>query len=216
MEAFSRADVPQVIRAFDRGFGLETYSLRSLFRDEQRNILSEILISTLDEAEAVYRQLYEHHVPLMRFLADLHTPLPKAFRTTAEFALNSHLRRAFSATELDISRINHLLEEARLGGVDLDATTLEFTLRKAIERIADRVRDSPHDLNALRDLEQAVSLAASLPFAVTLWSVQNICHDLLRDVYPEMRAKARVADPEAGVWMDHFRKLADSLSVRIV
>ena len=92
---------PEVIRAFDRGFGTDTYSLKSLFRDEQRNILSQILISTLDEAEAVYRQLYEHHAPLMRFLSDLKTPLPKAFRTTAEYALNSHLRRAFSE-DLDI------------------------------------------------------------------------------------------------------------------
>ena len=78
--AFSRADIPEVIRAFDRGFGVDTYSLKSLFRDEQRSILSQILISTLDEAEAAYRQLYEHHAPLLRFLIDLKAPLPKAFR----------------------------------------------------------------------------------------------------------------------------------------
>ena len=102
-EAFSRADIPQVIRAFDRGFGQETYSLRSLFRDEQRNILKQILTSTLDEAEAVYRQLYEDHVPLMRFLNDLKTPLPKALQTTAEYALNSHLRHAFAQPEWTLS-----------------------------------------------------------------------------------------------------------------
>jgi alpha-amylase/alpha-mannosidase (GH57 family) len=213
--AFSRADIPQVIRAFDRGFGLETYSLRSLFRDEQRNILSEILISTLDEAEAVYRQLYEHHAPLMRFLADLRTPLPKAFRTTAEYAINSHLRRAFSAPQLDIARIQHLLEEAQLGGVDLDATTLEFTLRKSIERVSERVRDDPYDLDNMRDLEQAVRLAASLPFVVTLWSVQNICHDLFHNVYSQIWEKARVGDEGASLWVDHFRNIAGSLSMRI-
>ena len=142
--AFSRADIPEVIRAFDRGFGVDTYSLKSLFRDEQRSILSQILISTLDEAEAAYRQLYEHHAPLMRFLIDLKTPLPKAFRTTAEYALNSHLRRAFS-DELDAGRIRSLLEEARLGGVDLDATTLEYTLRKTIERMAGRLREDPDE-----------------------------------------------------------------------
>ena len=104
MPAFSRADIPGCHPAFDRGFGTDTYSLKSLFRDEQRNTLSRILISTLEEAEAVYRQLYEHHAPLMRFLIDLKTPLPKAFQTTAEYALNSHLRRAFP-TDLDVLRI---------------------------------------------------------------------------------------------------------------
>ena len=97
MQAFSRADIPDVIRAFDRGFGTDTYSLKSLFRDEQRNTLSRILSDTLEEAESVYRQLYENHAPLMRFLSDLKTPLPKAFQTTAQYALNSHLRRALAA-----------------------------------------------------------------------------------------------------------------------
>ena len=41
------------------------------------------------------------------------------------------------------ARIRSLLEEARLGGVDLDATTLEYTLRKTIEKIAERLRENP-------------------------------------------------------------------------
>ena len=211
--AFSRADIPGVIRAFDRGFGVGTYSLKSLFRDEQRNILSRILVATLDEAEAVYRQLYEHHAPLMRFLNDLKTPLPKAFRTTAEYALNSHLRRAFS-DDLDIGRIHHLLEEARLGGVDLDATTLEYTLRKTMEGIAERLRDNPlemHDMHALRD---AIELTEELPFAVTLWAIQNVVYEVLQNTYPAVSQRA-ASDPEAKEWVDTFRLLARKLSVRM-
>ena len=215
MQAFSRADIPDVIRAFDRGFGLDTYSLKSLFRDEQRNILSDILISTLDEAEAVYRQLYEHHAPLMRFLADLRTPLPKAFRTTAEYALNSHLRRAFSADELDIPRVRSLLEEARIGGVDLDATTLEFTLRKTIERMAERLRDNPTDLNDLQSLHEAVELLGILPFAVTLWAVQNVGYDVLQSTYKEMSERAEAGDEDGATWIEHFRAIAQTLSLRI-
>ena len=213
MAAFSRADVPEVIRAFDRGFGVDTYSLKSLFRDEQRNILSRILISTLDEAEAVYRQLYEHHAPLMRFLADLKTPLPKAFRTTAEYALNSHLRRAFS-DELDIGRIRSLLEEARLGSVDLDATTLEYTLRKTIERMAQRIRENPWDIADLRSLREAVALTSELPFSITLWTVQNVAYDLLQDQYPEMLMKSGT-DENAREWVENFRVLARNLSLRM-
>jgi alpha-amylase/alpha-mannosidase (GH57 family) len=211
--AFSRADIPGVIRACDRGFGADTYSLKSLFRDEQRSILSQILISTLDEAEAVYRQLYEHHAPLMRFLSDLKTPLPKAFRTTAEYALNSHLRRAFS-DELDIGRIHSLLEEARLGGVDLDATTLEFTLRKTIERMAGRLRENPEDLEDLHALREAIELTGELPFQVTLWSVQNVIYDLLHENYPGMRERAP-ADEDARVWVEDFDVLARKLSLKM-
>ena len=214
-QAFSRADIPEVIRACDRGFGRDTYSLKSLFRDEQRNILSEILISTLDEAEAVYRQLYEHHAPLMRFLADLKTPLPKAFRTTAEYALNSHLRRAFSADELDITRVRRLLEEARIGNVDLDATTLEFTLRKSIERMSERLRENPFDLGDLKALREAVELLGLLPFSVTLWAVQNVGYDLLQNTYPKMREQAEAGDADSAAWVESFRAIAQRLSLRI-
>jgi hypothetical protein len=213
MAVFSRADIPELIRAFDRGFGVDTYSLKSLFRDEQRSIISQILISTLDEAEAVYRQLYEHHAPLMRFLSDLKTPLPKAFRTTAEYALNSHLRRAFS-DDLDIGRIHSLLEEARLGGVELDATTLEFTLRKTIERMAGRIREDPADLADLHALREAIELTEELPFSVTLWTVQNIAYDLLQEVYPSMRDRSAGED-DARAWVEDFDVLARKLSLKM-
>ena len=36
-----RADIAEVIRLLDRQFGASTYSLRTLFRDEQRRVLRE-------------------------------------------------------------------------------------------------------------------------------------------------------------------------------
>jgi hypothetical protein len=214
-QAFARADIPDVIRAFDRGFGTDTYSLKSLFRDEQRNMISRILVSTLEEAETVYRQLYEHHAPLMRFLTDLKAPLPKAFRTTAEYALNSHLRMAFSSDELDIPRIRGYLAEARTDGVDLDATTLEFTLRKTIERLAERVRENPPDASELHALREAIVLLADLPFSVAVWLVQNVCYDLLQDFYPSMLGQSRNGDDSADLWIRDFRDIAARLSLKV-
>ncbi len=216
-QAFSRADIPGVIRAFDRGFGTDTYSLKSLFRDEQRNTLSRILVSTLDEAETVYRQLYEHHAPLMRFLVDLQTPLPRAFQTTAEYALNSHLRRALAADELDAGRVRSLLEEAKLARVELDSTTLEFTLRKTIESRAEHLRDEPLDIGRLESLLAGVNLSLMLPFPVTLWSVQNVCYDMLREFYPHMEARTKYsdADEEASRWLRLFGDLASKLTLQV-
>src|SRR5207249_9803231 len=55
-DPFHRADFPEVIRLLDKHFGESTYSLRSIFCDDQRKILNIIMKSTLTEAEAVYRQ----------------------------------------------------------------------------------------------------------------------------------------------------------------
>src|SRR5439155_9944408 len=89
VDPFNRSDFPEVLRILDRHFGESTYSLRSIFHDDQRKILNLILKSTLADAEAVYRQVYETRAPMMRFIADLRVPLPREFSIAAEFALNS-------------------------------------------------------------------------------------------------------------------------------
>ena len=80
------------LRALDRELGPASYSTKSLFRDDQRMVLRHILDSTLEEAEAAFRQIHEHHAALIQFLSDLGVPLPKPMATAAEFALNGLLR----------------------------------------------------------------------------------------------------------------------------
>ena len=46
-EVFSRADTAEIIRVFDEAFHKRTFSLRSLFRDEQRKITNLILADSL-------------------------------------------------------------------------------------------------------------------------------------------------------------------------
>jgi alpha-amylase/alpha-mannosidase (GH57 family) len=214
-KAFQRADVPEVIRLLDSGFGGHVYSLKSLFRDEQRRILNLILESTLAEAEASYRQLYEHHAPLMRFLHDLGTPLPKAFQTTAEYALNSRLRREFENNGMDLERIRTLLDEARSANVTLDAPTLEYKMRQSVKRLAENVAEHPDDPDLAHRLEAAVRLFQGLPFQVSLATVQNRAWGLLRNVYPEYRARADNGDEQARQWVDQFRNLAEALRLRV-
>ena len=127
----------------DRHFGQSNYSLRSLFRDEQRGILDIVMAGSLQEAEALYRQIYEHRAPMMRFITDLNIPLPKAFHGAAEFVLNGYLRRALEQDDIDTERIRALLEAAMVEGVALDTTTLEFAYRHNLERLAERLTEDP-------------------------------------------------------------------------
>jgi alpha-amylase/alpha-mannosidase (GH57 family) len=214
-EAFYRADVPEVIRLLDRGFGTNIYSLKSLFRDEQRNLLNQILRSTIEETESAYRGVYEHHAPLMRFLHGLKLPIPKIFQHAAGVALNSLLRQACEARPLDIDRIRTLLEEAKVAGADLDTTTLEYVLRKRIERLADRFDAEPQEISHLERLDEALGLQPDLPFQLVLWSVQNKCYEVLQSTYPEMVKRTRKGDPEAAQWLDAFGSLCARLNVHV-
>jgi hypothetical protein len=214
-EAFSRADFPETLRRIDQHFGTSTYSLRSLFRDEQRKILDQIMELSLDEIRSAYGRLYTDNVPLMRFLMELGVPLPRSFLATAEIIFNRYLLEAFRAPELDLQLIRSLLEEARLLKVELDGAGLEYALRKAIERLAERFRQHPLDLEYLQQLEGAVTLETELPFAVHLWKIQNICYEMLHSVYPQQVRESEAGPGEARNWVEHFTALGANLSVRI-
>jgi alpha-amylase/alpha-mannosidase (GH57 family) len=214
-DCFSRGDLPEVIRCLDKGFGKNIYSLKSLFRDEQRKILNRILDSTLAEAEAVYRQLYEHNASLMRFLSELGIPLPRSFRMAAELALNMSLRRALEAEEPHLNRITALLNEAKAVGVPLDGVSLGYALKRTIERLAKQFRAQHADVPLLQKLEAMVTLACSLPFEVDFWQAQNIYYETLQKVDPQFREKAEKGDPVAQSWVSHFTALGEKLSVRV-
>jgi alpha-amylase/alpha-mannosidase (GH57 family) len=217
LDPFARADFHEVLRILDRHFGESTYSLRSIFHDEQRKILDVVMKSVLDETEALYRQVYEKHSGIMRFLSDLHVPLPRAFSMTAEFALNSSLRAVLSTPDhLDFARIKVLLEEAVEAKIPLDETTLGFALRKTIKRLSERLIENSRDLELLKRLEAATGLARRLPFEVNVWRAQNNFYHMLQRVYPEWAARAAGGDELAREWVEHFLGLGRNLSMKVV
>ena len=215
-EPFARADFPEVLRFLDKSFGGSTYSLRSLFRDERRKVLNLILEATLEEAESLHNQLYENHAPLLRFLKDLGIPPPKAVYASAEFVLNSHLRKALdNSDEFDLGRIGTLLDEAQMEDVSLDTASLEYVFRRSIERMAERLSASPTDLSLLQKLEEAAGLMESLPFEVNTWRVQNVFYEMVQTVCPEVKRRAEQGDAQAQEWVGSFLALGEKLSVLV-
>ena len=210
-EVFARADVPDVIRLLDRHFPPPVYSLKSLFRDEQRRILGEILASSLGEAEAEYGQLFANHVALMRFLASLGVPLPRAFASAAELVLNGRLRRELERDHPDSERVLELIAQARDFGVALEGEALGLALQQTLERIAGRLHERPDDLALLQVLVETTGLVPLLPFDVRLWRVQNLYWEL-RGVAAARRGEAAGA-AGSREWLAALRKLGAALDV---
>ena len=211
--SFFDRDFPAVIRRMDERFGSDTFSIRSLFPDSQRRVLDLTLQSTLTETGNVYRQVYERHAPLMRFLSDLELEIPEAFRASATYVLNTDLKRVLEAAPLDLERVHRVLEQVRSSQVTIDAKGLTLTLERALERIALELREQPDDLAQLQTLEDLARIAKTISADVDLWKVQNIFFDLLRDDLPRMRSAAATGDQVAASWVASFNRLADQLSV---
>ena len=151
----------------------------------------------------------------MRFLAGIGMPAPKRLEVAAEVTLNSDLREELEKDDLDFGRIAALVEEALVAKVPFDAPTLEFTIRKTLEREAERLASKPGDLSLLEKLDAAVAMAVALPFQVVLWRVQNIYYDLMLSAYREFLALAGKGDRDSSAWVERFRALGTKLSVRV-
>jgi alpha-amylase/alpha-mannosidase (GH57 family) len=214
-EAFGKADFPQVIRAMDHHFGTSTYSLKSLFRDEQRQALHQILASTGQDLESRYRQITDQYTPLMRFLKDIGAPLPTALKTAADFVLNAELRRQFEADEPDIERLRALVQEARTNNVELQREALTYAIKKQLDRRLERLETAPEDLAALTRTADIAEIRAGLGNAVNLWKSQNIYFKMLRGVAPAWRTKADAGDADAKVWLAQFWRLGEQLGFKV-
>jgi alpha-amylase/alpha-mannosidase (GH57 family) len=214
VERFKRADFTGVARVMERHFGESNYSLQSLFRDEQRKVLETILAANLQEAETLYRQIYERSVPLMRLLTDLNIPLPRGFSAAAEFVFNNNLRIALEQPSIDSKQVLGLFETAKIEGVSLDNATLEFAYRQTLERAAAKLAAEP-SLTVLQQLRDAADFLQHLPFAVNLWQVQNIFYQLLQKEYPVQRETQRSGNKTARRWIACFEDLGRILGIKI-
>jgi len=214
-QTFSGADFPEVIRLLDKYFGTSTYSVKNLFRDEQRKVLDRILESALSQIEAAYYQVYEHHYPPMRFLSELGNPIPRSFQSAAEFILNSELRKAVSGDSLDLERISSILDETRTWKVELHTEGLSYLLQQTLERMMAKLVTAPEDIDFLKELLAATEMLRTLPFPVDLWKVQNLYHEMLMSTYPEFQTRAERGDEAAQEWLNQFVSLAQQLSIRV-
>ncbi len=214
-DPFSRADLPETLRAMDRHFVQSTYSLKTLFGDEQRRIFHTILEATLNEIESAYRQIYDNHATLMRFLADLRIPLPRALQTAAEFVLNMHLRRYFESDYLNLDGVSSVIAEAKLNKIHLDSAGLGYSFQKSIEKMMLWLKNNPNDLSLLENLEATIGLMASTPFDVNLWEVQNGYYEMLQNMYPIQKQKKEEGDEVATDWVKSFETLGHMLHVRV-
>lgn len=214
-QTFSRADFTEVVRLLDKHFGISTYSLNSLFRDEQHKVLDSILESALSEIEAAYHQVYEHHYPPMRFLTEVGYPIPKSYQSAAEFILNAGLRRALSSDPMELEHIRSLLDEVQTWQVALDSEGLSYLLQQSLEKMITKLVATPEDVDLLKNLLAVTQLGRSEPFAVDLWKVQNMYNQLLHSTYPELKKRVQEGKEAARMWLDRFASLGQQLSMRV-
>ncbi len=224
---FQTADFPAVIRAIDHHFEAEPFSLRDLFRDEQRRILDRVLATTMEEVEASYRSIYRGRAPLMRYLSELGTGLPAPLRSAAEVVVNAELASQLGTSGPDPSRVAALLEEAERFGLDLDEDGLAHTLSTSIARIAGRISQllaggyetlttfEPRHAGTLQRVRDLIEVVDLVPFEAYLAPAQDVMWRLLTEHHGHLVRRATGGDAAAIRWLEELTRAALALNVAV-
>ena len=213
--AFHRADIPELVRLIDRHYGARVFTAKHLFRDEQRRLMALLLAEAVEQAETAFRKVYEESAPVMRFLADLDIPVPKALFAAAERALSDEIEVLLeSQLRLDTARVLQLVAEAKERHITLDRTPLEHAYRTRLERCAAAFGAAPDDPGALGELERVLALARHLPFEPDLWKAQNALYRVLTSTYRGALLRAPT-DPSAAAWCRRVAALAEQVTLRL-
>ncbi len=215
LEIFDKSDIPRLFESLGNYFPGSMYSLTSLFRDEQRKVMDTVLEATTTDAIMMYRQFYDNHVFLMRFIHDSGNPIPKALSVAGEIVINSDLNMELGREALDFDAVRTLIDAAERAGIALNDQTLEYTLRRNLERMARAFHAKPEDMAMMEDLTAGLELAVELPFYVKFQEIQNVHYELKQTVYPDFHKKAAAGDDNARQWTTMFTRLADILKIRM-
>lgn len=205
-----RAEIPNVIRLFDRTFPHVDYSLTSLFTDDQRRIVHLILDSTLRNIENSLTTIYDDHASLLHFLSQAGLPKPPALTLAAGFAVNAGLRAALEADPVDVAQLRSFLSLAKADQVQLDTATLSYIADQRMKRAMVDLQSSSGSFDAL---ERALILAralAEMPFEPNLWQAQNIWYEMFRK---QDKAVAALSSSDRVRWDHDFAALGQCLSI---
>jgi len=213
-DAFGKSDIPEVIRLMDTHFETHSYSLWHLFKDEQRKVLDQILDSTLKEVAASFRQVYEHHYPVMQVMKEMRIPLPKVFATATELFIGTDIREELRKEELDFTRIEKLVEETKRWTLKLDMKSLSFVASERITSIMEEFSKAPEEVEHLQKLQDLFRVLSALPMQLDLWKAQNTYFSIGEDHFQAMQQRAAAGDENATEWIEHFKGLGNYLHVK--
>jgi alpha-amylase/alpha-mannosidase (GH57 family) len=213
--SFRKGDMAEMIRIMNVAFGGKSYSLWHLFKDEQRRILYELLETTWLEIEASFRHIYEHNYAIMQAMRGMHIPLPKALATPAEFIINEDLCKVILDEHTNLDRLQVLAEEASRLSLQLDTATLQFEASRKVNRLMAELEAAPDNADLLETIEATVGILLTIVTELDLQAAQNVFFDISKKTYPQIGKNAQSGDPKAQKWVEHFRKLANYLGVRI-
>jgi hypothetical protein len=175
LAAYAGASLTDTVRALDRHFGSDFFTLKDLFLESRRRILAGVTREKMAHYEGVLRTLFEDNQRLMEFVREADAPVPKSFLAAAECVLNDDLEPAVQEflEKGRTERLAEILAQARRWNISLRLAEMEPRLRGYLNGLLARLVEMPDEAGA-RQAADFVRRAKSLSLPLFFWQGQNL------------------------------------------
>lgn len=125
VQTYIDSPITETIRQLDENFGRDYYTLKDIFIDERKTLLSTLLKDKLGKFSNNYREVYNEGKGSILHLMKLGLSVPQEFKLAAQYTLSQDFNNIFRAPDcLDENSIQLALE------INSEAKTLELELDK--------------------------------------------------------------------------------------
>ncbi len=216
-DAFEKAEIGEIIRLLDTYFGTHRYSMRHLFKDDQRKIFekSQILKQPLQNAESFYRQIYDNNYTTMTYLRELNIPIPKPLAMAVEYTINVDFIHVFEDADIDIDKLQNLIKEVQKWSVELDAPAIRLKVSEWTEDKMIVFKNDIENIQLLELINTVVGILRPIKDICDFWKAQNIYFTIAKTTCEHMQEKSKNGNELADRWINEFNNLGTNLQVAI-
>jgi alpha-amylase/alpha-mannosidase (GH57 family) len=185
---YTRGSLSDTVRALDRHFPGEPFTLRDLFVDEQQTILAWITAAALERDDAIYRRIWDENRTLAHYLARGGAPVPEVLRALAGHVLSRDLAAGLADIETKgvlPEQVVELADEARALGIALDLGPAGAGIARAVEAGMEALAAEPTP-DGVRAVLALIEGAERLGVGFGLWRAQNRFFEIWQE-RPERR-----------------------------
>lgn len=173
-QTFLNDSLASLLTQMEEFFGSRKFSLRSLFKDEQRKVLDQILQTDLELAEDSYQKIFDRNYNLLTVLKNEKIPLPALMEKNIELVINTRLRKYLENNVRSLVPLQSLLREVSKWKMPLQDEELRFDASRHLQFFMQVLKASPTDEELLRNLIAKLDHFEEMGLTLDLYKVQNI------------------------------------------
>jgi len=211
-ERFSKGEINEAIMLMPKYFGTNNYSLKDVFRDDQKTILNIIVQDAVKKATELNEIIYRDNSAFLRFMNEIRIPSPKPFRTATDIVLNDKIRQMLATEEINVDELSKLISDSKALLIEFESDIISLEAGEKIVKEFTKLLDAPSDSKKLENIDKLIMALNQLPLKLDLWHAQNIAFEIAQKTYKPLKDKK---DEDSQKWVLAYEKLCKSIGIML-